>query len=149
METGKPQFNLLRSFKINSKDIRWLKLDKVPYLDENGEICGVIVFALDITESKQAEKEIKHSRELLRYLCQRMENVREEERTRIAREVHDELGQVLTSLKLELSVLDKKIRKTTPENGERMKIMLELIDDTVRTVKRISTELRPPILDVC
>ncbi len=97
MNTGKARFGILRSFERETKDYRWIRMDKVPYFDENGWVQGMIVFALDITEQKRAEEEREASRRQLRQLYQRMENVREEERARIAREVHDELGQVLTS----------------------------------------------------
>ena len=149
MNTGKARFGILRSFERETKDYRWIRMDKVPYFDENGWVQGMIVFALDITEQKRAEEEREASRRQLRQLYQRMENVREEERARIAREVHDELGQVLTSLKLELSVLDKKLLKKSFDHREKTQGMLQLMEDTILTVKRISMELRPPILDVC
>ena len=78
-----------------------------------------------------------------------MEHVREEERTGIAREVHDELGQVLTTLKMELALLGKKLHKENLGYEKQTGMMLELMDNTIQTVKRISSGLRPPILDVC
>ena len=71
---------------------------------------GILV---DITEQKKTEKELKSSRQQLRDLAAHLETVREEERTWIAREIHDELGQSLTGLKMELSWLDKKISDPT------------------------------------
>tara|TARA_B100000686_G_scaffold353975_1_gene461931 strand:+ start:1406 stop:3007 length:1602 start_codon:yes stop_codon:yes gene_type:complete len=148
MQTGKPRLGLLRCFERDYLDTRWLQLDKIPYLDDRGGIRGMIVFALDITERILAEKELKKYGEQLRQLYRRMEKIREEERTRVAREVHDELGQVLTSLKLELSVLNKKIKRKESSLEGRTEIMLQLLEDSVLSVKRISAELRPPILDV-
>ena len=102
-----------------------------------------------VMERRRTDEEREHAREQMRQLYHRLELVREEERTRIAREVHDELGQVLTTLKLEFSLLGKKIPKEDPAGlGDRMRIMLDLVDSTIQTVKKISSDLRPPILDV-
>jgi signal transduction histidine kinase len=98
-------------------------------------------------ERQWAEEDIRSSNERLRKLYQRLEMIREEERTRIAREVHDELAQILSTLKLELSLLDKKmVGDKAPLRGDT-KMMLGLINNTIQTVKRIAMDLRPPILD--
>ena len=76
-----------------------------------------------------------------------MEIVREEERTRIAREVHDELAQGLTALKLELSLLDKKLSKAAPKLQPKAQMMIEMIDSVLPGIKKLIIDLRPPILD--
>ena len=81
----------------------------------------------------------------LRNLSAHLESVREDERMRIAREIHDELGQVLTALKMDLAYLTAK--KADLSLDEKTKPMLEMIDSTIQTVKRISSELRPGVLD--
>jgi signal transduction histidine kinase len=73
--------------------------------------------------------------------------IREEERTRIAREVHDELAQILSTLKLELSLLDKKMTDDKSSLRKDTQMMLLLVDNTIQTVKNIAMDLRPPILD--
>jgi PAS domain S-box-containing protein len=101
----------------------------------------------DTTEAKEAEHELKASREQLRELSRYLESIREDERSKMAREIHDELGQALTVLKIDLSSLAKSLpqgegallRKTESMNG--------LVDEAIQTVKRISTELRPGALD--
>ena len=100
---------------------------------------------LDIAERKRAEEQLKSSYEQLRALSARIQSIREEERTTIAREIHDELGQALTGLKMDLSWLRKKIPEE--ELIEKTQSMLKLIDSTIQTVRKISTELRPGILD--
>ena len=101
----------------------------------------------EIHEHKQAEEELKKSREQLRNLSVYLQSVREEERTHIAREIHDELGQVLTALKIDLSWLNNKLPEEQKSLFEKIESMSELIDSTVQTVRRISSDLRPGILD--
>ena len=97
----------------------------------------------DITDRKEAEEQLKTSRERLRDLSRHLESVREEERTNSAREIHDELGQLLTALKIDMSWMAKRLPKAEALLAEKIKTMYELIDKAIQTVKRISTELRP------
>ena len=91
------------------------------------------------------EKELMESQVLLRQLTAHLQSIREDERTTIAREVHDELGGQLTVLKMDLAWLNK--RATDDGVKERIAGMMFLIDQTVKTVRRISSQLRPGILD--
>jgi len=101
----------------------------------------------DITERKRAEKELQRSLAQLRKLAARLETVREEERTRAAREIHDELGQALTAIKLDLTAL---LRDLPPDRGPaapRRQSIFKLLDETMQSTRRIATELRPAVLD--
>ena len=109
------------------------------FIKYNGEDCMMGV-GIDISEKVKTQKE-------LRDLATHLQNIREEERTRIAREIHDELGQQLTGLKMEISWLNKKIQPENIEVSDKLKDALFLIDDTVKNVRRIATQLRPSMLD--
>ncbi len=97
-------------------------------------------------ERERAEEKLRNSHEQLRALTNHLHSVREEERTRIARQVHDELGQALTGLKLELAWLSGKLRGARGLQ-RRIKAMSAHIDATINMVRRIATDLRPGVLD--
>ncbi|MEI7611436.1 MAG: PAS domain S-box protein [Betaproteobacteria bacterium] len=101
----------------------------------------------DITLRRQAEAEQKESNRQLRKLSAALQKVREQERTRIAHELHDDLGQQLTGLKLDLSWLNGRLREGRPIQHDKLDTMRHLLDTAIAAVRRISTELRPQILD--
>lgn len=101
----------------------------------------------DRRERQRAEDKLRRSLDQLRALTTYLQYVREEERTRIAREVHDELGQALTGLKLDMSWLLSKLGRNARPVQQKVKTMVDHIDSTIQTVRRIATELRPGILD--
>jgi PAS domain S-box-containing protein len=105
------------------------------------------VILRDITERRRAEKEIEHSHRQLRELAAAMNNVREAERTRVARELHDELAQWLTSLKMDVAWLAARLPPDGSELIARTARMGGIIDETVKTVRRIAADLRPAILN--
>jgi PAS domain S-box-containing protein len=107
-------------------------------------IMGNIV---NITKRKLADEAIKKSEEQLRNLTSYLQRMTEIERTNIAREIHDELGQTLTVLKIEMSWLKKKLPGDQESKIERIEGMLKLVDRTIKTVKKISSNLRPGLLD--
>jgi PAS domain S-box-containing protein len=106
-----------------------------------------IAVARDITERKQSEAALERSRQQLRSLAARLQAVREEERTRISREIHDVLGQALTGVKMDLSWIKANLPESKPDLRERAGMMSDLVDTTIQTVRKIATELRPGILD--
>jgi PAS domain S-box-containing protein len=111
-----------------------------------------VAIAQDITERKRAEERIKAASEQLRALSARVQSVKEEEDIRIAREIHDEMGSTLTSLRWELERLDQTISEAeTFSQGQSLRVkiaeMMSMTDITIATMRRIASELRPGILD--
>ncbi len=106
-----------------------------------------LVLANDVTERHIAEEKLKESYDAIRKLTGHLQNAREEERLHMSREIHDELGQLLTVLKMDVSWLNKKIEPANTLAKEKLSEILTVIDTTVKTVRRIASELRPSLLD--
>src|SRR5206468_1426967 len=101
----------------------------------------------DITERKRAEDQLNSSFNQLRALTARLQSIREEERKRVAREIHDDLGQSLTSIKIDLASLIRALPADRISESAKAESILRLVDQTIQSVRRIATELRPGILD--
>ncbi|MEI6948799.1 PAS domain S-box protein [Paraflavisolibacter sp. H34] len=106
-----------------------------------------LALANDITEKRGLERDMQQINEELHTLSNHLQNIREEERINIAREIHDELGQQLTGLKMEVHWLNKRLPPGDFTARNRITDILSLIDDTIKSVRRIASELRPSILD--
>jgi PAS domain S-box-containing protein len=148
LQTGKgPVLNKLIEIMAVSREGKEFPVElSIVDIKQGGEIffCG---FLRDISGRKHAEEKLKQSYEDIRRLASHLEKVREEERINIAREIHDELGQQLTVLKMDISWLNKKMKENDPGTRQKIQELLKVIDHTVNTVRRISSELRPSILD--
>lgn len=125
----------------------WISESAVAVRDANGRFLYYEGFVEDITERKRAEEELKSSREQLRYLSAYLHSAIESERRYIAREIHDELGQMLTALKMDLRWMNSRTAGDRKSVLVKIKSMSELVDTAVRTVHKIATELRPGLLD--
>ncbi|MCX8021442.1 MAG: PAS domain-containing sensor histidine kinase [Syntrophorhabdaceae bacterium] len=101
----------------------------------------------EIAEREIVEQKLMESRERLRFLSAHLQNVREQERTFLSRELHDELGQVLMGMKMDVKWLEKRLREDDKPAFERIGSLLTSIDNTIQTVQQISMALRPVVLD--
>jgi PAS domain S-box-containing protein len=120
--------------------------DYMVIYDGPGRIAGHFGIQRDVTDRHQAAEEIRASRQELRALTARLQQVREEERTSIAREIHDELGQALTGLKLDIAWMKSRLPRDHDVLAQCGSI-IQRIDGTLSAVRRIATELRPSVLD--
>ena len=107
----------------------------------------IVVTFEDITAQKKAQEELERSRQDLRNLSVHLQSVREEESTRVARKIHDELGQSLTALQMDLSWLENRLPANSKNILEKTRSMSDLVDSTIESVHRITMELRPSLLD--
>jgi two-component system sensor histidine kinase UhpB len=138
------------SWKRKDGDMIFTILSPKNIYDEKEKLKGRVSVLTDITDRRQAEKELHRSRELLRSLSHHLQTAREEESKRIAREIHDELGQQLTVLKMDISWLSRRV--DPEEEGakkflQKLDSMSDLVDKTIQTVQKITAELRPGLLD--
>lgn len=116
--------------------------------DEHGKVITVLSLTHDVTERMEAEEKLNESYRQIRSLSEHLQKIREEERTRIAREIHDELGQHLTVMKMDVSWLNKKIGDSNDAVKQKLQDLMQLLNATVLSVRRISHELRPNLLDL-
>jgi PAS domain S-box-containing protein len=140
----------VKSAEINNKQ-SYFTVQVIPQI-KNSEVEGLTLIATDITEKKLSEEKIKETNESLHALAAHLQTIREEERSLISREIHDQLGQELTALKMDIAFLSKRIEKakTVPDWDEinnGLRSMSEITDQTINSVRRIARDLRPDILD--
>ena len=131
---------------------RWFLVRTAPLKDVQGNVVKWYGVSIDIEDRKRVEDRLRETTKHLRALSARFQSAKEEEGTRIAREIHDELGAALTSLRWDLESFDKSIselgnRTQVDTLRERIGGMMSLTETAVGTVRRISSELRPTVLD--
>lgn len=117
-----------------------------PLRNSAGEVEGAIGVTIDVTEVREARAELQRSQQELQRLSGRILQVQEDQRTRISRELHDDLGQKLTALKYDLSHL-QRTASSSPVITRQVRRMSALLDETLQAVRDIARELRPSILD--
>lgn len=124
-----------------------------PIFDHNNEISHVIIQHNDITDRKNAEDALHESQEQMKMFAAHLQNIREEEKNSLAREIHDDLGQILIAIKIDVGILKQNILKTIPEKDsedlkEKFLDLHNLVDSTLKSARRIMTDLRPEVLDL-
>ena len=139
-------------FKTTGQD-RILSCNGSTLRDAGGIILMVIFTSADITERKRTEEALRETekitmqREQFQALAERLRHVREEERTRVSRDLHDQIGQILTAIKLDLTWMKRHLNKPGDDFSERLQGTIALINDGVRSVRKICSGLRPGVLD--
>lgn len=142
--------NLLRERQRDKRAIKSIKTQLTDEMEDQTQKMREAIRQLqdEIVQRKIMERSLKTSNEKLQNLSNHLQKVREDERTRISREIHDELGQMLTTLKMKLSILEERALEENYPIEEDIQSMMTVAETTLQTVRRISTELRPGILDV-
>jgi signal transduction histidine kinase/CheY-like chemotaxis protein len=130
-----------------SDEVKWVNLRSSPRRLDDGSVLWEGILS-NITQNKLAELEVRRSREQLSSLSAHIQSVKERERTRIAREIHDDLGGTLTAIKIELMRLGKDLAPGADQALQHLRSTEALVDSALDMARRISTELRPGILDL-
>ena len=131
----------------------WESATISPIFDTAGKITHFLSIKEDITERKRAEIALNKSEELLRKFASHLQNVREEEKVALAREIHDDLGQTLVALKIDMGLLKNKVIKsnaidTSKDMLSEFDDIANMIDRTIKTARRIMSGLRPELLEM-
>ena len=134
------------SYELGWRD-RSFDVSLVPYGTPGGSPSGVIGAALETTERRRDEAELRHSREQLRAIARDLDTVREEEQSRIARDIHDELGQQLAALRFDLAYFESRLPRRRADLAEGVAKMKSQLDDAISGVREITADLRPPVLE--
>lgn len=141
-------YNVEYRVSTKSGELRWILSRGQALWDSAGEPYRMVGWIVDVTDRRRAQEALRESREELKRLSANILHVREEEKARIARELHDDLGQQLTALKLETGILENRLGKadTGAAEGEVGRLNT-MIDQIVASVRRIASDLRPRMLD--
>ena len=159
-ETGhiiyQEQMTRRRMGERESYEIPWLRkggqivialVSPRPTFDEHGSFKGSIAVITSITERKKAEEALRESEKHLKELSAQLLNAQETERKRISRELHDELGQALTAMKLRLNFIEKNLLNDQTKLKQECEQGVEYINQVIENVRRLSRDLSPTILE--
>jgi PAS domain S-box-containing protein len=152
LSEGQTSLNELIDIETFDGQRKTIQNSSAPIRNAEGLIVGTVIVNEDVTEPVRAEAALKNSHEQLRALTGRLETLREAERIRISREIHDELGQKLTGVKMDLLWMEQHLgewENLPAANAilDRVVWTTELVDEIVGTVQEIAAELRPGVLD--
>ncbi|MFT3752649.1 MAG: PAS domain S-box protein [Paludibacter sp.] len=139
--------------KKKDGELYWESATISPIFDNGGQITHFLSIKEDITDRKRAETALNKSEELLRKFASHLQNVREEEKVALAREIHDDLGQTLVALKIDMGLLKNKIVRFNAHDDSKNILegfdnIVNMIDKTIKTARRIMSGLRPELLEI-
>jgi PAS domain S-box-containing protein len=132
---------------INGSSMQWLSASGKPLFDANGQFKGYLGTATNIHARKQAEQALRESESVLRQLAGHLQQVREDERKRIARDIHDDLGQNLMVLRIDVARMASR-SDSAALTAERIAAALRQVDTTIKALRAIINDLRPAALDL-
>jgi PAS domain S-box-containing protein len=147
IETGLPS-EIELALPDSGQGLRYHNVRLVAERGQQGDIVGVLAIGRDITERKHLELHLEDTQQLLRQLAARNESAREDERKRLKRELHDELGQYLLALRLGISVVDMQFGADNAPLREKTQRLIEMVDTTIKVVRHVVASLRPAALDM-
>lgn len=133
---------------VSTNELHTIRKFKKPVFDEFGNPRYLIGISVDVTERKRAEELLRRSKERLRQLAVYQTRLKEEERKRIARDIHDDLGQNLMALRIEVASLVQRTTDAHPRLNQRARSVMDNVDSTIRSVRHIINDLRPAVLDL-
>ena len=143
-----PVLEQLLDLQEQSGQLKTVVCSALPLFNDDRKLDGVIVMIQDITSIRKKDEALQSSKKKIRELAQHHERVREDERTRIAREIHDELGQHMTALRMDLGMMRMKHASDNNELGSDIEQMKSAIDESIGVVRSIASDLRPKSLDM-
>ncbi|MFI3137389.1 MAG: PAS domain-containing protein, partial [Methylococcaceae bacterium] len=146
MELGEADTILLEWYEPNGRRISYTMYAVAEY-DEDGQVIGALAIGRNITELKATERYLEESRAQLRALTAKREKADEEERKRIGREIHDELGQLLSVMRLNVTTLDFRYGDSNPDLRDKVQKIVSILDRTIAKVRNLATRLRPVMLN--
>jgi PAS domain S-box-containing protein len=146
---GKGEFVRYETSHLTSNgDLRVMDFSINPVIDGEGDVKYLIPEGRDITELKEAEESLRQSESQLRSLATRLQEIEETARKALARELHDQVGQGLTALSINLNILRNRLPPDTLKQlEERLEDSIEIVEETTETIRDVMAELRPSVLD--
>lgn len=145
MNSNQPQYGFEESMTLPDGSIIWLETNKIPMHDSTGVVSGILGTWSNITERKNANIELAASRKRLELMSRRWIAAQESERRHLALELHDEIGQALTGIKLNLKALQQPA--LTPKSSSLVEDTIAVVDQTLQQVRSLALDLRPSMLD--
>ncbi|MGC8492538.1 MAG: PAS domain S-box protein [Syntrophobacteraceae bacterium] len=146
LSSGKPKLGIIeRGISLWGGE-RWVRTDKLPIKDADGNITGILAVAVDITDLRQTQQALEQSESRLRFLSAKLLSAHEEERKRIAGELHDSLGSSLTAIKIGLENGRARLAQGEP-GADLLDAPIAWTQLTIDEVRRLMADLRPSVLD--
>ena len=140
-------FSMLERIVRPGGEVRYLRSQGEVVRNERGKPIKILVACVDITDQRHSEAALRQAAQDLHGLTRRLVQAEEAERRRLARELHDRVGQSLSALNINLDIISRESHALTPALRQRLDDSLGLVDSTLQSIENVMAELRPPLLD--